>query len=85
MLTSTVAAWRSAHVIATIVAGGVALVVFVLYEVFVPLKEPYIPMHLFKNLAWVAATVVVCVGAMAYYAFRYVKKATRCRESFWID
>lgn len=65
-------AWKSAHVIASIVVGLLALVAFVLYEVYMPLGEPYIPMHLFRNKDWVAATIVVCVGAMAYYAFRYV-------------
>jgi hypothetical protein len=32
-------AWNSAHVIATIVVGFVLLVAFVLYEIYVPLKE----------------------------------------------
>lgn len=40
--------WRSAQVIALIVCGGCVLIVFVIYECFAPLKEPLIPMHLFR-------------------------------------
>ncbi|KEF51086.1 uncharacterized protein A1O9_12868 [Exophiala aquamarina CBS 119918] len=64
--------WKSAHVIATLVVGGVSSVAFVLYEVYAHLEQPYVPMHLFKNAGWVAATVVVCVGAMVYYAFSII-------------
>lgn len=42
--------WASAHVITTVVVGVVALVAFVLYECFRPLKEPLVPMHLFRNI-----------------------------------
>ena len=35
----TVHPWKSAHVIATVVIGFILLVAFVLYEVYVPLKE----------------------------------------------
>ena len=61
--------WKSAHVIATIVIGFLTLVVFVLYECFVPLKEPLVPMHLFRNIPWVADIVLVALGASIYYAF----------------
>ena len=50
--------WKSTHVIATIVVGFLALVAFVIYESFVPLKEPLVPMYLFKNLPWVATMMV---------------------------
>ncbi|KAE9371756.1 fungal trichothecene efflux pump [Stipitochalara longipes BDJ] len=65
-------AWKSAHVIATIVVGFFALVVFVLYETLMPLNEPLIPMHLFKNGPWVATMMVVSLGASVYYAFAIV-------------
>lgn len=42
--------WKSGHVIGTIVIGFLALVAFVLYECFMPLKEPLVPMHLFLNI-----------------------------------
>jgi hypothetical protein len=41
--------WKSAEVIAFIVVGGCTIIVFVIYECIAPLKEPLVPMHLFKN------------------------------------
>jgi hypothetical protein len=64
--------WASAHVIATIVVGFVALCVFVLWESFGKLKEPLVPMHLFRNRGWNAATIVSGLGASIYYAFAIV-------------
>lgn len=64
--------WKSAHVIATIVVGFLALVAFVLYEAYMPLAEPLVPMHLFKNVPWVATMMVVSLGASVYYAFAIV-------------
>jgi hypothetical protein len=64
--------WNSAHVIACIVVGFLALVAFVVYETFMPLNEPLVPMHLFKNLPWVATMMVVSLGASVYYAFAIV-------------
>jgi MFS family permease len=64
--------WKSAHVIACIVVGFLALVAFVIYETFMPLNEPLVPMHLFKNLPWVATMMVVSLGASVYYAFAIV-------------
>lgn len=55
--------WKSAAVIASIVGGFAVLVLFVLYEAFGPVKEPLVPMHLFKNGAWVSASVLLSIGA----------------------
>ncbi|KAF1989204.1 fungal trichothecene efflux pump [Aulographum hederae CBS 113979] len=60
--------WISAHVIATIVIGFILLVAFVLYETFVPLKEPLLPMHLFRNRGWVISVILWSLGAAVYYA-----------------
>jgi len=65
-------AWKSAHVIGCIVVGFVTLVAFVLYESLMPLNEPLVPMHLFKNVPWVATMMVVSLGASVYYAFAIV-------------
>lgn len=64
--------WKSAHVIATIIIGFFSLVAFVLYEALVPLKEPLVPMYLFRNIPWVATMLVVALGASVYYAFAIV-------------
>lgn len=48
------------------------LVAFVLWEIYAPIKEPLIPMHLFLNGPWVAAVVLLGSGAGVYYAFSIV-------------
>jgi predicted MFS family arabinose efflux permease len=50
------------------VIGGVCLIALVLWEIYVPLKEPLIPVHLFKNRGWVVANLLLAVGASVYYA-----------------
>lgn len=64
--------WTSAAVIATIVIGGATLAAFALYETYIPLKEPLIPMHLFRNKGWTASTLLLSIGASVYYAFSIV-------------
>jgi hypothetical protein len=64
----TVHPWKSASVICTIVIGFVLLVVFVLYEVYMPLKEPLVPMALFKNRTWNICIILWALGASVYYA-----------------
>jgi hypothetical protein len=55
--------WKSAHVISTMVVGGVTIIAFALWEAFANLKEPLLPVHLFKNVAWVAACILLGLGA----------------------
>lgn len=64
--------WKSAHAIATIVIGFLTLVAFILYESFMPLEEPLVPMYLFRNIPWVADVFLVALGASVYYAFAIV-------------
>ncbi|KAB5578315.1 fungal trichothecene efflux pump [Coniochaeta sp. 2T2.1] len=64
--------WKSAHVIATIVVGFLLLVAFILYETFMPLKEPLIPVHLFRNRGLVINIALWSIGASVYYAFAIV-------------
>lgn len=64
--------WKSAHVAATMVVGGLALVSFALWELFAPLKEPLVPMRLFANIQWVATTLLLSCGVSLYYAFYLV-------------
>ncbi|KAJ1327022.1 Fungal trichothecene efflux pump (TRI12) [Microdochium nivale] len=68
----TVYAWGSSHVIATIAVGVVTLVVFVLYETYASLKEPLVPMSLFRSYSWNASVVLTGLGASSYYAFAIV-------------
>lgn len=55
--------WKSAEVISTMVVGGVIIVLFVLWECYGNLKEPLLPIHLFKNFSWVVACVLLGLGA----------------------
>lgn len=64
--------WKSAAVIVTLLAGVGLLVAFTLWEIYAPLKEPLVPMHLFKNGPWVMSTIVLGVGAGMYYAFAII-------------
>jgi MFS family permease len=40
--------WQSVHVIASLVMGALTLVAFALYETYVPLKQPLLPVRLFR-------------------------------------
>lgn len=54
--------WKSAHVIAGLVVGGVTLIAFVLYECYMPLVDPLIPMHLFRNMGmYTSAYFLLCI------------------------
>lgn len=64
--------WASSHVIATLVVGIVALIAFILYECFVDLEEPLVPMSLFSNYGWNASVILTGLGASVYYAFAIV-------------
>jgi len=64
--------WKSAAVISAIVVGTAVLVVFVLWECFAKLEEPLIPIELFKSGRWVAACVLLGLGAGVYYAFAII-------------
>jgi hypothetical protein len=64
--------WDSAHVISTIVVGFFALVAFVVWECYMNLKEPLVPMRLFLHQSWVASTILSGLGQSIYYAFAIV-------------
>lgn len=64
----TVHPWDSGYVLGTLITGVVVLIIFVLYEVFMPLRRPLIPMHLFRNYDYDIANVLSVVGGMVYYS-----------------
>lgn len=64
--------WKSAAVLATLLVGVALLAAFVLWEIYAPLREPLVPMRLFKNGPWIVSTVVLGVGAGIYYAFAII-------------
>ncbi|KAL4898370.1 siderophore iron transporter [Aspergillus ambiguus] len=60
--------WRSPHIIATLIIGGLTVIAFGLYEIYVPLKQPLLPMNLLKIRNLVACVVIGSVGQMTWYA-----------------
>ncbi|RAL02180.1 trichothecene efflux pump [Aspergillus ibericus CBS 121593] len=61
-------AWHSAHVVAVLVIGFVCLVAFALYETFVPLEQPLLPMSLLRNRGYAGAVCSALVGNMVYFS-----------------
>ena len=55
------------------VSGGVCLVAFALYEYYVPLKEPYLPMDLLRNFQFTSCAIWCAIAAMIFYAFGWVE------------
>ncbi|KAF2821735.1 MFS general substrate transporter, partial [Ophiobolus disseminans] len=64
--------WKSASVIAPLVIGFFTLVAFALYESYMPLKYPLIPMSLFRNARWLALVGVAAVATMFYYSLTVI-------------
>ncbi|KAL2353829.1 fungal trichothecene efflux pump [Cryomyces antarcticus] len=66
--------WKSGHVIGTIVVGAVVFVIFILWEVYLPLKdsEPFLPIHLFANVQYISAAALTAIGAATYFSFSLI-------------
>ncbi|PGH26769.1 hypothetical protein AJ80_01533 [Polytolypa hystricis UAMH7299] len=64
--------WNSAHVISTIVVGGVLLVALGFYEAFVPLRQPLLPVQIFKNRGLMMGIMIWSLGSSIYYAFAII-------------
>ncbi|KAF2099278.1 MFS general substrate transporter [Rhizodiscina lignyota] len=60
--------WKDAHTISFIVVGFLCLVGLFVYESVVDLKEPMVPLHLFKNRGYVASFLTLSLGASVYYS-----------------
>lgn len=55
--------WKSASVVCAIVIGALSLIGFFCWETFAPLKEPLVPMRLFKNRGWASSAILAGIGA----------------------
>ncbi|KAI4925338.1 hypothetical protein J4E85_007217 [Alternaria conjuncta] len=60
--------WTSAEVLSFILIGFACLVAFVCWELFMDLKEPLVPMSLFRHRPWVVSAILTGIGAGVYYA-----------------
>lgn len=68
----TLYAWDSAHVLSAIIVGLLLLIAFVCWEIYMPLKEPLLPMRLFQNTGWVVSIILWALGASTYYALAII-------------
>jgi hypothetical protein len=64
--------WKDARTLSFLIVGIISLIGFVLWEIFAPLKEPLLPIHLFKKFSWVAAIINLGLGASVYYAMAII-------------
>lgn len=64
--------WDSAHVIATIVVGFLALVGFVLWDAYGHRGDPLLPLHLFKTRGYLAMVITAMVGSCVYYSMNVI-------------
>lgn len=60
--------WTDAHVLAPLVIGCALIPIFGLYETYMPLEQPILPVKLLKNGPYLAIVACACVGQMAYFA-----------------
>ncbi|KAL2834391.1 fungal trichothecene efflux pump [Aspergillus cavernicola] len=66
--------WDSAEVLGTVIGGVVSLTLFGLWEVYNPLPnvEPFIPVYLWKNIAFQSSAWLTGIGAATYYGFSLI-------------
>lgn len=62
----TLYSWKIAQVIGMLLAGAAGLMIFIRWEILLPLKqaEPFLPLHHFKNLLHMACVSLNAIGAI---------------------
>ncbi|KAF2007662.1 siderophore iron transporter, partial [Amniculicola lignicola CBS 123094] len=60
--------WKSGKIIALLIVGCLGLIAFFLYEIFMPLEQPLLPMQLFKIRNYWIAVLIGSIAQMSYYA-----------------
>ncbi|OAL50140.1 MFS general substrate transporter [Pyrenochaeta sp. DS3sAY3a] len=60
--------WKSPEVLSFIIIGFSCLVAFACWECFVPLREPLVPLSLFRNRHWVVSAILTGIGAGVYFS-----------------
>lgn len=58
------------------------MVAFVLWEIYMPLKEPLMPLRVVTNREWIISALLTSIGASIYYAFAVVCKSKTQRIMF---
>lgn len=72
--------WKSPHVIGAVVGGGVVFIIFIVWEIYLPMKstEPFLALHLFKNLRYQSCAWLTAIGAATYYGFSLIWQVSLC-------
>lgn len=52
--------------------GGVALIAFVIWEIFYPSDSPLVPIPLVRDIRWLSSVVVSGLAASLYYALSVI-------------
>lgn len=61
--------WVSAHVLATLIIGVILLVGLGFWCAYASPSNPFLPIHLFGDIRFMAVVCIETTGAMSYYAF----------------
>ncbi|KIW32624.1 uncharacterized protein PV07_04155 [Cladophialophora immunda] len=64
--------WNDAHVIATMAVGGVIIFALPVWEAFSKVKDPFIPLRLFRSRGWTVSMLSSSIGATVYYSFSII-------------
>jgi hypothetical protein len=64
----TIYPWKSAAVISSIVIGAVLLIILFVYESYMKLEYPAIPVKFFGNRGFMALVCCATVASMFYYS-----------------
>ena len=68
--------WKSAHVIAAMLAGTFGLVLFILWEWYLSRKStkavPFAPLWYMRNFKFMAITIMSGIGGSSYYGFSMI-------------
>ncbi|KAI1743240.1 fungal trichothecene efflux pump [Xylaria scruposa] len=64
----TVYPWKSAATLSTIIIGGVLLIILFIYESYVDLEYPAIPVKFFRNRGFISLVACATVATMFYYS-----------------
>ncbi|KAI0448870.1 fungal trichothecene efflux pump [Xylaria acuta] len=64
----TVYPWKSATTLSTIIIGGVLLIILFIYESYVDLEYPAIPVKFFRNRGFISLVACATVATMFYYS-----------------
>lgn len=65
--------WKSGQVIGTLVGGAVAFIIFIVWEIYLPIgSEPYLPLKFFANGRFQCCAWIAAIGSSVFYAYALI-------------